>query len=45
MFLDFHYTVFTFGSEFDLLDVVQAFWIFILKIFKSLRPDPVSSGC
>ena len=37
MFLDSHHTVFTFRSEFGLLDVVLAFWIFILKIFKSLQ--------
>ena len=34
MFLDFRHTVFTFRSLFDLLDVVLAFLISILKIFK-----------
>ena len=37
MFLDSHHTVFTFRSKFDLLDVVLAFLIFILNIFKSLQ--------
>ena len=36
MFQDSHHTVFTFLSWFDLLGVVQAFCISILKIFKSL---------
>ena len=31
------HTVFTFSSQFDLLDVVLAFFISILKIFKSLQ--------
>ena len=37
MFLDSHHTVFTFLSWLDLLGVVLAFWISILKIFKSLQ--------
>ena len=37
MFLDFHRTVFTFLSWFDLLGVVLARWISIQNIFKSLR--------
>ena len=37
MFLDSHHTEFIFRSKFDLLDVVLAFLISILKIFKSLQ--------
>ena len=37
MSLDSHRTVFTFLSLLDLLGVVLAFWISILKIFKSLQ--------
>ena len=37
MFLDSHHTVFTFRSLFDLLDVVLAFLMSILQIFKSLQ--------
>ena len=37
MFLDSHHTVFTFRNKFDFLDVVLAFLISILKIFKSLQ--------
>ena len=36
-FQDSHRTVFTFRSWFDLQDVVQEFWISILKIFKLLQ--------
>ena len=34
--IHFYRTVLTFRNWLDLLDVVQAFWIIILKIFKSL---------
>ena len=37
MLLDSHGTVFTFRGWFDLLGIVPAVWISILKIFKSLR--------
>ena len=37
MFLDSHHTEFIFRSKFDLLDVVLAFLISILKIDKSLQ--------
>ena len=36
-FPDSHRTVFTFRSWLDLLDVVLAFWISILKIYKLLK--------
>ena len=37
MFLDSHHTVFEFRSWLDSLGIVLAFWISILKIFKSLQ--------